>query len=62
MERIIPATQETHVYLSDAGFVCIKQVNLMDDESLIILPVEHVDTVIKWLQEVKQEALHQEEA
>ena len=63
MERIIPATQETHVYLNDAGQVCIKQVNPMDDEGdLIILPVAHVDTVITWLQEAKQEAIRQREA
>ena len=63
MERIIPATQETRVYLSDAGHVCIKQINPIDDEGdLIILPVAHVDTIIKWLQEVKQEAMRQGKA
>ena len=62
MERIIPATQETHVYMSAAGYVCIKQVNLMDEEALIILNVEHVDKISKWLQEVKQEALCQGDA
>jgi hypothetical protein len=43
------------VYVSDENNVCIKQEYPNDDESIIILHPNQVDTVIKWLKEAKDE-------
>ena len=61
MERIILATDETRMYLNAAGKVCIRQINHPDHEDVIVLNVEHIDMVIAWLQEIKQEAKSHED-
>lgn len=58
MTRRMEARPALEVYLSDPGFICIKQEN--DDfhrspdeaDAVIVLQPDQVPTVIAWLQEV----------
>lgn len=54
MERTL---QPITVYVSDAGYVCIKQpvLETYTDEEMILINVEQVDVIVKWLQEAKNE-------
>jgi hypothetical protein len=47
--------QEISVYVSDKNYICIKQPNLYEDDDIIIVNPEQINTLIKWLKEAKQE-------
>jgi hypothetical protein len=50
--RRIEGTDPVEVYISQKGYVCIKQESMMGQEDSIVmmLPI-HVPLVVKWLQE-----------
>jgi hypothetical protein len=52
MTRRIEGVPAIEVYISDKGYVCLKQENPFGDESdvVVMLPV-HVPLIVKWLQE-----------
>jgi len=37
------------VYVSEKGYVCIKQENLHEDDSIIMLQPDQVPTIMTWL-------------
>jgi hypothetical protein len=57
MKLEIQSQQDTEVYASDAGYVCISQPNPWGDDSLIILAIHNVDTICQMLQEAKADAV-----
>jgi hypothetical protein len=46
------------VYASDAGFVCIKQINFVQEETIVTVHPDDVPQLIKLIEEAQQEALH----
>ena len=55
---IIVAWQaQTGVYVTESGYVAIRQENEMEDPSIILLAPEHVDAVIKAIKEAGKEAV-----
>ncbi len=56
MEKEMP---QISVYTTDGGDVCISQMDDCHDyyyqETIIMITEEQIDTVIKWLQEAKEE-------
>ncbi len=53
-KRVLPPRLELSAYLSEAGYICIKQDNF-GEQSLVALDPESVPTVIQWLQELLEE-------
>lgn len=43
------------IYISDSNNIVISQPSDVGDESCVLIHPDQVDTVIKWLQEAKQE-------
>lgn len=57
-ETIVVANQEeTAVYVTEAGYVAIRQRHELQDDSLVILAPANVDAVIKAMQNCIQEAI-----
>lgn len=54
--RRIEGTEPIEVYISEKGYVCIKQECMLggDDSIVMMLPL-HVPLVIKWLQEAAEQ-------
>jgi|JI81BgreenRNA_FD_contig_121_50589_length_1051_multi_2_in_0_out_0_1 hypothetical protein len=49
MPKRIPPRDAIEVYVSDKGYVCIKQLGALE-ESIVALEPSQVPTVIRWLQ------------
>ena len=57
-ERTIPGGPgEIQVYLSDAGFVCIKQMDYPSDEAVVVVRRDDVPDLIDHVRATYQEAL-----
>lgn len=48
---------ETHVFPNEIGQISIRQVVPMEDDVIISIPVERIESVIKALRKAKREAL-----
>ena len=57
MKLEIQSQNDTEVYASDVGYVCIYQPDPWGDNSLVLLAIHNVDTVCQMLQEAKAEAI-----
>lgn len=44
---IVAWQAETHVYAGDTGYVVIKQVNEMEDDSVILIDPQNVEAIIE---------------
>jgi len=56
--RKIPRRDALEVYVSEAGYVCFEQERPLEDEpSFVVIHPSDVPTVIKWLEELRHEAL-----
>ncbi len=51
----MPARDALEAYISEGGFVCLKQTSIYDDPSIICLELDQIDTVIGWLTALRQE-------
>lgn len=60
MSKIIKQRNEVEVYLGQNGDVCIKQTDAFEDDSIVILPPQDIPQLIKFLQEVFQEAFEEQ--
>lgn len=51
------------VYVSDSGFVCLKQNGYPDEDDVVCIHPAQVDTVVEWMNRAKAEAVtfHQPE-
>lgn len=56
MERKIEAFYGVEIYVNENKSITIRQ-EYMGEESIVDIDPHHVDTVIKWLAECKEEAL-----
>jgi len=56
MKFEIQSQQDTEVYASDKGYVCILQPNSWEN-SLVILAIDNVDAVCQMLLEAKADAI-----
>lgn len=55
--QVFPTTEALEVFVNEGGSVTMKQDDAMgDDPSLIIIPLEHIEAVIKALRAAKREA------
>lgn len=43
------------VYLSDKNYICIEQSDYGGDDTIIVIHPDQVDTLIKWLNEARNE-------
>lgn len=57
MKLEIQSQNDTEVYASDVGYVCIYQPDPWGDNSLVLLAIDNVDIVCQMLQEAKAEAM-----
>lgn len=57
MKLEIQSQNDTEVYASDVGYVCIYQPDPWGDNSLVLLAIHNVDMVCQMLQEAKAEAI-----
>jgi hypothetical protein len=62
MERKVEPRDGFEVYISKANNICIKQVNLLDGETVIIIHPDDVTKLIEFLQDAHQETLANEYA
>lgn len=50
--RRIEGTEPIEVYISEKGYICLKQESMIgDDDSLVVMLPLHVPLVVKWLEE-----------
>lgn len=47
--------QQVKVYTDEKNFICIQQDNYGGDEAIIYINPDQVDTLIKWLNEARNE-------
>jgi hypothetical protein len=57
MKLEIQSQNDTEVYASDVGYVCIYQPDPWGNNSLVLLAIHNVDMVCEMLQEAKAEAI-----
>jgi hypothetical protein len=57
MKLEIPSQNDTEVYASDVGYVCIKQPNPWGEDSLIIMAIDNVDILCQMIQVAKSDAI-----
>jgi len=57
MKLEIQSQNDTEVYASDVGYVCIYQLHPLGDKSLVLLAIDNVDMVCQMLQEAKAQAI-----
>jgi hypothetical protein len=57
MKLEIQSQNDTEVYASGAGYVCIYQPDPWGDDSLVLLAIHNVDMVCQMLQEAKAHAI-----
>lgn len=57
MKLEIQSQNDTEVYASDVGYVCIYQPDPWGDKSLVLLAIDNVDMVCQMLQEAKAQAI-----
>lgn len=48
---------ETEVYPGDTGYIIIKQINSMEDDDVISIAPQNVDSIIEALKEAKEKAI-----
>ena len=54
---VFNSCDETHVYLNERGEISSRQVVQMEDDVIISIPVERIESVINALRKAKSEAL-----
>ena len=52
----MPSRDAVAVYVSEKGYVCIKQENLHEDDSIIMLQPDQVPTIMTWLDDAMVDA------
>lgn len=57
MKLEIQSQNDTEVYASDVGYVCIYQPDPWGENSLVLLAIHNVDMVCQMLQEAKANAI-----
>ena len=57
MKLEIQSQNDTEVYASDVGYVCISQPNPWGEHSLVLIALHNVDTLCQMIQEAKAEAI-----
>jgi hypothetical protein len=57
MKLEIQSQNDTEVYASDAGYVCISQPNPWGDDGLVIMAIHNVDVLCQMLQKAKADAI-----
>jgi hypothetical protein len=57
MKLEIQSQNDTEVYASDVGYVCIYQPDPWGDDSLVLLAIHNVDMVCQMLQQAKAKAI-----
>ena len=57
MKLEIQSQNDTEVYASAAGYVCIYQPDPWGDDSLVLLAIHNVDMVCQMLQKAKANAI-----
>lgn len=55
-EMKLPGRESIEAYISDGGYICLKQENsLGDDPSIIVMFKNDIPTVVKWLQTLAEQ-------
>lgn len=54
---VFNSCDETHIFHNEIGQVSIRQLAPMEDDVIISIPLEHVESVVKALRKAKREAL-----
>ena len=54
---VFNSCDETHVFPNERGEISIRQVVPMEDDVIISIPVERIESVVKALRKAKREAL-----
>ena len=54
-EKRLPSRAATEAYVSEAGFVCLKQEE-NGEESMVFLHPDDIPTIVSWLEELVPEA------
>ena len=57
MKLEIQSQQDTEVYASDVGYVCISQPNPWGEDGLVMFAIPNVDTICQMLQQAKVKAI-----
>lgn len=57
MKLEIQIQNDTKVYASDAGYVCISQPNPWGDDGLVIMAIHNVDALCQMLKKAKTDAI-----
>ncbi len=62
MKLEIPIQNDTDVYASDVGYVCISQHNPCGENDLVIMAIHNVDTLCQMIQDAKAQAIQNRNA
>jgi hypothetical protein len=57
MKLEIQSQNDTEVYASDVGYVCISQPDPWGQNGLVLLAIDNVDMLCQMLQEAKKDAI-----
>jgi hypothetical protein len=57
MKLEIQSQNDTEVYASDVGYVCISQPNPWGDDGLVLMAIHNVDVLCQMLQKAKSDAI-----
>ena len=57
MKLEIQSQDQTDIYASDRGYICIKQSNQCSDDGIVMFAIHNVDMICEMLQEAKKEAV-----
>jgi hypothetical protein len=61
-EMKLPGREAIEAYISDAGYICLKQENSLGDEpSVIVMFKNDIPTVVRWLQALAEQMKEQED-
>jgi hypothetical protein len=57
MKLEIQSQEQTDIYGSDRGYICIKQTDPCGENAIVVFAIHNVDMICQMLQEAKKDAI-----
>ena len=61
-EMVLPGRETIEAYISQSGFICLKQENPLGEEpNVVLMLLQDIPHVVAWLNALAEEVKHREE-